>query len=209
MTGHRRVVVALVVASAAMTGFVMAQGPAAPAPQAPAEQPAQPGAGRGAGQAGPAAPGRGNAPGGRRGGFPQFTRQLPAQEVILRGKALYDTNCASCHAPDLRGTPPNGTNILRSGVVFRDEQGEVIGPIMRQHKAPFTFLEPDVAAIAAYLHSMQANMGGQGSPGRGAATVELNILVGDAKAGEAKFGTFCAKCHSVTGDLARRGLTLR
>lgn len=31
--------------------------------------------------------------------------------------------------------------------------------------------------------------------------VQLNILVGDAKAGEAYFAKGCAGCHSVTGDL--------
>jgi cytochrome c oxidase cbb3-type subunit 3 len=195
-------VAVLVMAGVAMTGFVLAQG--APAPQAPAGQPAQPGAGRGggAGQAGPAPQGRGNAPGARRGGFPQFTRELPSQDVIIRGKALYDTNCASCHAADLRGTPPSGTNLLRSGVAFRDQNGELIGPSLRQHKAPITFQEADVVAVAAYLHSMQAAMGGQGSPpGRNPTNVELNLLVGDAKAGEAKFATYCSKCHQVTGDL--------
>lgn len=31
--------------------------------------------------------------------------------------------------------------------------------------------------------------------------MELNVLVGDAKAGEAQFATLCAGCHSVTGNL--------
>jgi cytochrome c oxidase cbb3-type subunit 3 len=31
--------------------------------------------------------------------------------------------------------------------------------------------------------------------------IELNVLVGDAKAGEAYFAKACASCHSVTGDL--------
>ena len=219
MTGHRRLVVTLVMAGVAMTGIVIAQGTATPAPapgQQPATQPAQPAGGRGggAGQAGPAAPaapaaqGRGNAPGGRRGGFPQYTRELSSQEMILRGKALYDTNCAKCHAPDLRGAPPNGTNILRSGLVFRDENGELVGAALKKHAAPITLLEPDVTAVAAYLHSVQATMGGQGSPpGRNPTNVELNVLVGNASAGEAKFATFCSKCHSVTGDL--RGIGSR
>ncbi len=45
-------------------------------------------------------------------------------------------------------------------------------------------------------------MSGQGSPpGRNPTNVELNVLVGDAKAGAAAFGTLCSSCHSVTGDL--------
>ena len=45
-------------------------------------------------------------------------------------------------------------------------------------------------------------MSGQGSPpGRNPTNIELNVLVGDVKAGEAAFGSLCASCHSVTGDL--------
>ena len=197
MTRETRASFAVVVAGVALTGLVFAQG-AAPAPQAPAGP-------AGAGRGGPAdaGQGRGQAPGGRRGGFPQYTRALPSQDVIFRGRALYDTNCASCHAPDLRGTA-TGINILRSGNVFRDEDGEIIGPLLRQHKSPITLLGPDVSALAAYLHSIQAQMGGQGSPpGRNPTNIELNILVGNAQAGEAKFKQFCASCHSVTGDLAQ------
>jgi hypothetical protein len=48
-------------------------------------------------------------------------------------------------------------------------------------------------------------MAGQGSPPRGTGAPELNILVGNAQAGEAKFKQFCSSCHSVTGDLAQAG----
>jgi mono/diheme cytochrome c family protein len=194
------VVIALVIAGMAMTGYVLAQGQA-PAPQAPPQAPAEPpAAGRGGGG------GQGRGGGARQGGFPQYTRALPSQDVIVRGRGLYEANCARCHASDLRGAPPSGGNLLRSGVVFRDDNGEVIGPTLRKHAAPITLIDPDVTALAAYLHSVQATMGGQGSPpGRNPTNVELNILVGDAKAGQAKFATYCSKCHSVTGDLANAG----
>ncbi len=42
----------------------------------------------------------------------------------------------------------------------------------------------DVKAVAAYIHSVQATMRGQGSPPAGT-EVQPDILVGDAKAGEA------------------------
>jgi cytochrome c oxidase cbb3-type subunit 3 len=199
MTRHRLVIVSVVMAGMAMSGYLLAQAPA-PAQQAPAEPPA---AGRGGGGGG----GRGGGGGGaRQGGFPQYTRALPSQDVIVRGRGLYEANCARCHASDLRGVPPQGGNLLRSGVVFRDDQGEVIGPALKNHASPITLIEPDVTALAAYLHSIQATMGGQGSPpGRNPTNAELNVLVGDAKAGQAKFATYCSKCHSVTGDLANAG----
>jgi cytochrome c oxidase cbb3-type subunit III len=58
-----------------------------------------------------------------------------------------------------------------------------------------------VTAIAEYLHSIQATMGGQGSPPRSVVGVELTILVGDAAAGKTYFDGHCASCHSITGDM--------
>jgi cytochrome c oxidase cbb3-type subunit 3 len=163
-------------------------------------QPPQPTAGRGQGQRGAGQAGR-QGGGGRRGGFTQFTRELAPQDVIVRGKSLYEANCASCHATDLRGGQ-NGTNLLRSGVALRDQHGEFVAEEVAKHKPPLTLVTADTVAIAEYIHSVHATMGGQGSPpGRNPTGIELNVLVGDAKAGEAAFGTLCASCHSVTGDL--------
>src|SRR5258706_16468145 len=85
-------------------------------------QAAPPSGGRGQGGGG----GAGGRGGGRRGGFTQFTRPLASQDVLARGKALFETNCASCHSADLRGTP-TGTNLLRSGTSLNDQHGELIG----------------------------------------------------------------------------------
>jgi cytochrome c oxidase cbb3-type subunit 3 len=60
--------------------------------------------------------------------------------------------------------------------------------------------DEDVKAVAAFIRSVLAKAPGQGAPPPGPA-VELNILVGDAKAGEIFFNENCASCHSVTGDL--------
>jgi mono/diheme cytochrome c family protein len=77
-------VFAPLVLSGSMTGFLFAQAPAPP-PQ------------------GQTPGGRGGAPTGPRpDGYTQYTRPWAPEDVILRGKALYETNCASCHAPDLR-----------------------------------------------------------------------------------------------------------
>src|SRR5215813_5670901 len=48
--------------------------------------------GRGSGQRGA----QGGAGAQRGGGFPQFTRPLASQDVLFRGKELYEENCASC-----------------------------------------------------------------------------------------------------------------
>src|SRR6185295_4081547 len=148
--------------------------------------------------------GRGGGGGGdRAGGFTQYTRPAAAAEVIQRGKALYDTNCASCHAPDLRGTADGkNPNLLRSGVALRDQKGELIAGAVAKHAPELRLVEADTIAIAEYIHSVHATMGGQGSPpGRNPTNVTLNVLVGDPKNGEATFKAACAACHSVTGNL--------
>ena len=160
----------------------------------PPAQTVPPPGGRGGGGAG-----RGG--GGRRGGFTQFTRPLASQDVLARGKALYETNCAGCHAADLRGAP-TGTNLLRSGTALSDQHGELVGRAVAGHNPKINLVEADAVAVAEYIHGVLATTGGQGSPpGRNPVGMQLNILVGDAKAGEAYFAKGCAGCHSVTGDL--------
>jgi cytochrome c oxidase cbb3-type subunit 3 len=167
---------------AAVTATLMAQPPAG----AP---PAQGGQGGGRGR------------GGRAGGFTQFTRPLASQDVLARGKTLYDANCASCHAADFRGTD-KGVNILRSGPALDDKHGELIAKVLAQHTPPVNLVEADTVATAEYIHSVLATTGGQGSPpGRNPTGLNLNVLVGDANAGKAYFGAHCASCHSATGDL--------
>jgi len=179
------------------------QGPPPPAGQG--QQPPPAGRGqdptRGAGPAGGQGAGQGQAGGGRRGGFTQYTRPLPSQDVIVRGKGLYETNCASCHATDLRGGD-KGTNLLRSGTLHNDQNGQLLAAAVKQHVPPLNFIMDDVLAMEGYLHSILATMGGQGSPpGRNPTGVELNVLVGDALGGAKAFDTLCSKCHSISGDL--------
>ena len=134
----------------------------------------------------------------RRGGFTQFTRPLAPQDVIVRGKALYDTNCVSCHQADLRGTADGKyPNLLRSGVALRDQHGELIGARLTRHTPPLTLVEADTTAVSEYIHSVHATMGGQGSPpGRFPANLKLNVVVGDPKTGESTFKAVCGSCHT-------------
>ena len=107
--------------------------------------------------------GAGGRGGARRGGFTQFTRPLAPQDVLARGKGLYDTNCTSCHASDLRGTD-KGTRLLRSLTSLNDQHGELIGKAVADHNPKIILNEGDSVAVAEYIHSVLATVSGQGSP---------------------------------------------
>lgn len=163
----------------------------------------QGGGGRGASGAAGVSGGRGAFPagGGGGGGFANSYPIHPqaAPDVIARGKVIYDANCASCHAPDMRGTD-QGINIIRKQVVMDDDKGELIAPILKAgHPAAirkvYSFDAGQIVDLAGYIHSKRAQ-------GYDASRNEpSSILVGDATAGQAAFQTRCGKCHSVTGDL--------
>jgi cytochrome c oxidase cbb3-type subunit 3 len=173
-------------------------------PQAPVgggDQPEAQAQGRGTG--GRRGPGRaGRASGRSPDGFPQFIRPLASQDVLLRGKSLYDANCADCHATDLRGVLGKGPNLLDSAVAMDDQHGELIAANLGKHNQPLNLVGDDLVAVSEYIHSILATMGPQGSPpGRIPVGLQLNVLVGDPQAGKAYFDAHCAGCHSVTGDL--------
>ena len=185
-----------------------AQGPPAAPPAAP------PG---GAGQAGPTpapAAGRGRAAGPGAQSFPAQQRQLAAPEVIARGRTLFEINCRACHGADLRGGDQGGPNLLRSQISLNDQHGELIGEVVKNGRQtpgmpvmpPLQLPDADVVAISEYIHSVQASARGQGAPPAGPPVV-LNILVGDAKEGEAYFAAKCTPCHSTSGDM--RGIASR
>jgi len=136
--------------------------------------------------------------------FPAQQRDPADPAVVARGRAIYDTECRSCHGADLRGGEQGGPNLLRVTLVLNDREGELIQPVLQgSHKgriSPAGLSGDDVKALAAYIHSILALAPGQGAPPPGP-PVELKVLVGDAAAGERYFAARCATCHSVTGDL--------
>jgi cytochrome c oxidase cbb3-type subunit III len=176
-----------------------AQAAPQPTPQTPPATPAGVG-GRGAAQGAGAPPqgrGRGQAT------FPAQQRPPGDPEVIKRGNGLYGVYCRACHGTDLRGGDQGGPNLLRSQLVLNDQAGELILPVVQQGRQnpgmpvmpPLNIPADDVKAIATYIHSVTAGARGQGAPPEGP-PVELNIVVGDAKAGQAYFAAKCASCHT-------------
>jgi cytochrome c oxidase cbb3-type subunit 3 len=167
MTTSARFLASLVLAGVWTTAFALAQAPTppTPAPQAPAAA----------------------APAGRGG---RATRPVASQDVLIRGKGLYDTNCANCHTPTLRGTPDGKyPSLLRSFVALRDQQGQLIGPQLAKHTPPITMGQADTVAVAEYIRSVQVN------PAQVTKPVTLNVLVGNREAGRATFQAGCGQCH--------------
>ena len=128
-----------------------------------------------------------------------------------RGKAVYSISCTGCHGADLRGGDMGGPNLLRSQVAIVDKEGEMIVPVIQGSRQsagmPAIPMSPeDAKATAAYVRSVMATIGRQGTP-PGVGKEAPSILVGDAKAGQAAFDSKCAKCHSATGDL--KGIATR
>jgi cytochrome c oxidase cbb3-type subunit III len=119
------------------------------------------------------------------------TRPPGDPAAVERGKALYGVNCQFCHGADTRGGDGGGPNLLRSALVLDDQKGELIGPIVRDGRGsmPRFQLSPEQTAdIAEFLHSFTVES--RSGPSK------INILVGDAKQGEAFVAQKCASCHT-------------
>lgn len=159
----------------------------------------------------PAAPGRGaggrGGGGGGRGNTRDFLGLGPAPDAAAaaRGEKLYGPTCGFCHGEKARGA--SGPNLVRSEVVLHDEKGELIGPVISQGRADkgmpafSNFTKDQLSDIAQYLHMQVELVANRGTYKR------LNVVTGDAKAGEAYFNGAggCKNCHSPTGDLAHIG----
>ncbi len=68
--------------------------------------------------------------------FPAQQRPLADPAVVENGKTLYGIHCRLCHGPDLRGGDMGGVNLLRSALVLKDQDGELILPVVTQGRFP-------------------------------------------------------------------------
>ena len=128
---------------------------------------------------------------------------LPPLDAAIadRGKLVYDPHCAECHGSDARGTA-QGVDLARAFSIRLDPRGEQLGQYLSGgHKdksiAPIHLAESQISEIAMYFRTVVA------FANTGDKNVAPNIIVGNAKDGEAYFNGAgkCTSCHSVTGDL--------
>ena len=134
----------------------------------------------------------------------QATKPDPA--VIERGRAQFKSACGFCHGDDATGN--RAPDRLRSPVVLHDSGGDALAPVIRNGRPAagmpgFSDLTAgQISDIAAFLHfQADAALHSNGVPGD---YPLKKLLTGNAEAGKVWFNGpgGCARCHSVTGDLA-------
>ena len=131
------------------------------------------------------------------------SKQDPA--AVARGAKVFAANCAGCHGPAAKGGP-GAPDLVRSLVVLDDENGSLIGPVVREGRPDkgmpkLGLTEAQISDVVAWLHVQTYYAGHR-------VTYDFkNIVTGNAKLGQAYFNGpgKCNTCHSVTGDLAGIG----
>ena len=135
---------------------------------------------------------------------------MPAPTVALeRGRTVYVLNtCHFCHGVDLTKATMGAAVLMHSALVGADENGNVIGAIVRagipnlQTSMPSypDLTQQEVEDLAAYIHYLR-------QLGRHRELTTAPTILGDAAAGRTYFAANCAACHSVSGNL--KGLAAR
>jgi mono/diheme cytochrome c family protein len=121
--------------------------------------------------------------------------------AVERGQRLLVEQCGFCHGANARGGS-GGPDLTRSALVQTDEDGKQLAEFIAAGRPDkgmpkFDLARSQVSDLAAFLHaSIYANSNRR-------LYKILDIVVGDAKAGETYFNGAgrCRSCHSPTGDL--------
>jgi cytochrome c oxidase cbb3-type subunit 3 len=129
----------------------------------------------------------------------------PDPKAAERGKQQFVQACGFCHGNDATGS--RGPDLVRSALVNRDQDGNLIGPAVKNGRPDkgmpaFAYTDPQISDIAAFLHQqVKAALESASVPHDYPAE---KLATGTVAAGKAYFfgAGHCDTCHSPTGDLA-------
>ncbi len=131
------------------------------------------------------------------------------QPEVVRGRVLFQTNCAGCHGPNAGGGM--GPNLLSSSLVRHDVKGDEISKLLqvgRLEKGMPAFPQlvgPQSEDIAAFVHARID--AGMRASALGASAFGGELNVGDAATGKVYFQQHCQTCHDPAGSF--RGIASR
>jgi mono/diheme cytochrome c family protein len=130
--------------------------------------------------------------------------RAPTTQLEQGRKIFVESSCHFCHGVDLTQTSMGSADLLHSPIVGADEDGNLIGPIVKaglpnlQTSMPsfYDLSDQDIMYLARYVHYLRQQ-------GRYKELMAADLSVGNAEAGKTYFNGSggCSKCHSPTGDL--------
>lgn len=141
-------------------------------------------------------------------GVINFAAPILSDPVLQHSKETYILNgCAYCHGVDLVVRNGEATDLLHSNLVGKDEDGNLIGPLLRAGIPQTPKLSPmpqfsdlsdhQIAEIVRWIHYARQR-------GRYKDLAEtMNVGAGVAVDGKAYFEQKCSSCHSTAGDAAK------
>ncbi|MGH9697485.1 MAG: c-type cytochrome, partial [Bryobacteraceae bacterium] len=133
-----------------------------------------------------------------------FSLAALGQESAKRGQGQFAQTCGFCHGPDANGGA-EGPNLMRSMIVRHDENGNLIGEVIRDGRPTkgmpaIALNSAQIADVVAFLHR-RLEESDRRSPRRPNDYALKLLLTGDAAAGKTFFygAGGCSKCHSPSG----------
>lgn len=129
-------------------------------------------------------------------------QSYPAEQVEA-GQRIFSAQCGFCHGRDAMGGE-SGPDLARAAIVAEDLRGNKLGPVVRNGRVDkgmpaFNLSDIDLLATVAFIHDQKRKAELPGSR----RTVDVaDLQTGNVEAGKRYFDNACAKCHSITGDLA-------
>lgn len=131
--------------------------------------------------------------------------RAPTTQLEQGRKIFVESSCHFCHGVDLTQTNMGSADLLHSPIVGADQDGNLIGPIVKaglpnlQTSMPsfYDLSDQDILYLARYVHYLRQQ-------GRYKELMAADLSAGNAQAGKTYFNGpgGCSKCHSPMGDLA-------